>query len=98
MAGLLRLDDIIDRINGYVNMRKGRFISDPLLNLLPLKPETAYMLQEAFLRGHVARVEIIRVSGLAERTGRVLLGSFFLKDCWCLFLPKVLSGLAFRLR
>jgi hypothetical protein len=33
-----------------------------------------YMLQEAFLRGHIARGEIVRVSGLAERTGRIPLG------------------------
>ena len=74
MTELLRLDSIIERIKGYVNLRLARLISDPLQNLPPLKPEAAYMLQEAFLRGHIARGEIIRVSGLAERTGRVLLG------------------------
>jgi Fic family protein len=74
MTGLLRLDSIIERIKGYVNLRTARLISDPLPNLPPLKPEAAYMLQEAFLRGHMARGEIIRVSGLAERTGRALLG------------------------
>jgi len=74
MTGLLRLDRFIERIKGYVNLRMSRLISDPLQNLPPLKPEAAYMLQEAFLRGHIARGEIIRVSGLAERTGRILLG------------------------
>lgn len=74
MTGLLRLDSVIERIKGYVNLRSARLISDPLPNLPPLKPEAAYMLQEGFLRGHMARGEIIRVSGLAERTGRVLLG------------------------
>ena len=74
MTGLLRLDRFIERIKGYVNLRSARLISDPLPNLPPLKPEAAYMLQEAFLRGHIARGEIIRVSGLAERTGRVMLG------------------------
>ena len=74
MAGLLQLDGIIDRIKGYVNMRNSLLIPDPQSNLQPLKPEAAYMLQEAFLRGHIARGEIIRVSGLAERTGRILLG------------------------
>ena len=74
MTGLLRLDSVIERIKGYVSLRMSRLISDPLQNLPPLKPEAAYMLQEAFLRGHIARGEIIRVSGLAERTGRILLG------------------------
>ncbi len=71
MAGLLRLDGILERIKGYVRLRMGGLIPDPLP---PLKPEAAGMLQEAFLRGRIARGEIIRVSGLAERTGRILLG------------------------
>ena len=74
MNGLLGLDNILDRINGYVNMRMARLIPEPLPNFPLLKPEAAYMLQEAFLRGHVARGEIIRISGMAERTGRILLG------------------------
>ncbi len=32
------------------------------------------MLQEALLRGQVSRGEIIRSSGMAKRTGRILLG------------------------
>ncbi len=32
------------------------------------------MLQEALLRGEVRRGNLIRVSGMAERTGRILLG------------------------
>jgi hypothetical protein len=32
------------------------------------------MLQEAMLRGQSARGDLIRVSGMAERTGRALLG------------------------
>ena len=74
MAGLLQLDGILERIKGYANMRKGLLIPDPQSNPVPLKHEAAYMLQEAFLRGHMARGDIIRVSGLAERTGRILLG------------------------
>jgi Fic family protein len=74
MAGLLQLDGIIDRIKGYVNLRHRLLIPDSPLHLPPLKPQAAYMLQEAFLRGHIARGEILRVSGLAERTGRILLG------------------------
>jgi len=74
MNGLLGLDNILGRIKGYVNMRMARLIPEPLPNGPPLKPEAAYMLQEAFLRGQVARGEIIRISGMAERTGRILLG------------------------
>jgi hypothetical protein len=74
MNDLLGLDGILGRIKGYVAMRMARLIPEPLPDLPALKPEEAYMLQEVFLRGHVARGEIIRISGLAERTGRILLG------------------------
>lgn len=39
-----------------------------------MRVEAAYMLQEVLLRGEVARGDVVRVSGLAERTGRILLG------------------------
>lgn len=74
MDRLLRLDAIIDRIKGYVNMRIARLIPEPLPNFPLLKREAAFMLQETFLRGHVARGVIIRGAGMAERTGRILLG------------------------
>jgi len=74
MAGMLRLDSLIKRVKSYVHLRTARLIAEPLPNLSPLKPEAAFMLQEAFLRGQISRGEIIRVSGLAERTGRILLG------------------------
>jgi Fic family protein len=73
MDGLLKLDDILDRIKGYVHMRRAKLIPEPLPDLPRLKTEAAYMLQEVLLRGHVARGEILRASGMAERTGRILL-------------------------
>jgi hypothetical protein len=41
-------------------------ILDPLQNLPPLKPEAAYIFQEAFSRGNIARGEISQGSALAE--------------------------------
>ena len=74
MHGLLKLDSLLDRISGYVSMRGAKLIPGPKPEYQSLKPEAAYMLQEALLRGEIGRGDIIRASGMAERTGRVLLG------------------------
>ena len=74
MAGLLKLDDLLDRIGGYVQLRVAKVAPAPKQGHPALKPEAAYMLQEAVLRGEVTRGDIIRISGMAERTGRMLLG------------------------
>jgi hypothetical protein len=74
MRGLLGLEGLLDRVKGYVNMRSSGLIPGPLRDLPPLKPEATYMLQEALLRGQTARGDLIRASGMAERTGRILLG------------------------
>ena len=73
MEGLLRLDGLLERIKGYVSMREAKLIAAPTPRDQPLKSEAAYMLQEILLRGEVGRGEVIRVSGMAERTGRMLL-------------------------
>lgn len=74
MHGLLKLDGLLDRINGYVSMRGAKLIPGPKPEYQSLKPEAVYMLQEALLRGEMGRGDMVRVSGMAERTGRVLLG------------------------
>jgi Fic family protein len=74
MHGLLRLDGLLDRIQAYVGMRGAKLIPAPKAEFPTLKPEASYMLQEALLRGRVSRGDIIRVSGMAERTGRLVLG------------------------
>jgi len=73
MHGLLKLDGLLDRISGYVSLRGAKLIPGPKPDQ-PLKQEAAYMLQEALLRGEVGRGDMIRVSGMAERSGRMLLG------------------------
>lgn len=74
MRGLLKLDTLLGRINGYVSMRGAKLIPGSKPEYQSLKPEAVYMLQEALLRGEVGRGEMFRVSGMAERTGRILLG------------------------
>jgi hypothetical protein len=51
-----------------------KLIPGPKPEYQSLKPEAVYMLQEALLRGEVGRGEMFRVSGMAERAGRILLG------------------------
>jgi Fic family protein len=74
MHGLLKLDGLLDRISGYVSMRGAKLIPGVKPEYQTLKQEAAYMLQEALLRGEVGRGDMLRVSGLAERTGRIVLG------------------------
>ena len=46
------------------------------------------MLQEALLRGQVSRGDIIRVSGMAERTGRLVLGQLLDEGLLVSYSPK----------
>ena len=73
MRGLLGMDNLLDRIRGYVIMRERKMIPGPAQEIRPLKPEAAYMLQEVLLRGKVARGDLLRVSGMAVRSGRIVL-------------------------
>jgi hypothetical protein len=60
-----------------------------------LKPEAAYMLQEALLRGEVTRGDMIRVLGMAERTGRMLLGQLLEEGMLVADMPKGPVRIAF---
>lgn len=74
MGRMLALDGLLGRIQGYVNLRKEKAIAAPTAASPPLRKEAARMLQETLLRGEVSRGDAIRCAGMAERTGRKLLG------------------------
>ena len=95
MGGLLKLDDLLARIRGYVQLRGAKIAPAPKQGQAGLKPEAAYMLQEAVLRGEVARGDIIRVSGMAERTGRMLLGQLLEEGMLISDMPKGPVRIAF---
>jgi Fic family protein len=95
MNGLLKLDALLDRIKGYVQLRGARVAPGPKPEHRALKPEAAYMLQEALLRGEVTRGDMIRVSGMAERTGRILLGQLLNEGLLVSDTPKGPVRLAF---
>lgn len=68
MKELLQLENLRDRIIGYVHLRSE--------NMLPhentLRIEAKYVLSEIMMRGEIARGEVKRISGLEERTARDL--------------------------
>ena len=73
MGNLLRLDGLLDRVEGYIRSRELKLLPGPTPEAPPLKREASCMLQEVLLRGEMARGAVLRVSGMAERTGRDLL-------------------------
>jgi Fic family protein len=69
MRGLLGLDGLVARIEGYVARRTAGGLG------AKLPPAAGRLLSEALLRGEVARGEAARVTGTSERTARRILGS-----------------------
>jgi len=68
MKELLDLDNIQNRIKGYVDLRSHNMIS----NEKELRQEAKFILVEVMLRGEVPRNEAKRITGLGERTARAL--------------------------
>jgi hypothetical protein len=73
MGGLLRLEELVERTRKYVELRSSGMIPGPA-GEKGLRAEAARMLQDILVRGEAARGSVISVSGLKERTGRILLG------------------------
>ncbi len=74
MNSLLRTRDFLPRINAYVEMRRAGSLKSPVAGSDDkLKKEAAYMLHEAVVKGEVPRGDMIRVSGMPERTARNIL-------------------------
>ncbi|NTV15454.1 MAG: Fic family protein [Desulfobulbaceae bacterium] len=61
MSGLLELDGMLKRIEGYVTRQ---------VHLGELHAESYYLLREAFLRGEIPRGEAARITGKPERSAR----------------------------
>jgi Fic family protein len=64
MSGLLELDRMQKRIEGYVTRQ---------VHLGELQAESYYLLREAFLRGEIPRGEAARITGKPERSARRVL-------------------------
>ncbi len=68
MRSLLEIDTLSDRIASYIERRASGGLGKTRVPV-----EAKYLLQEAMLRGEVARGEAPRITGLGERTARNLL-------------------------
>lgn len=95
MNGLLRLDGLLERLHGYARLREEKVIPAPKGAEGHLRKEAAFMLQEALLCGEVSRGDMIRVSGLAERTGRKVLGQLLNEGLLVSDMPKGAVRIAF---
>jgi Fic family protein len=73
MGSLLRLEELVERIRRYVELRSSGLIPGPA-GEKGLRIESARMLQEILVKGVSARGAVIAASGLKERTGRSLMG------------------------
>ncbi|MEA3465691.1 MAG: Fic family protein [Thermodesulfobacteriota bacterium] len=95
MANLLDLDNLLDRIEGYVKMRNAKLISSPLPVKYPsLKLEAAKMLQQVLLRGEMSRGDVAAASGLS-RAGRTILNQLVDEGILKSDMPKGSVRLAF---
>lgn len=74
MGELLKLEELIQRIRHYIDMRNRGIVPGPSGEKQPLRPEASGMLQEVLIHGVSSRGDVIHASGLKERTGRSLLG------------------------
>jgi len=87
MGGLLRLEELVERIRRYVELRSSGMIPGPA-GEKGLRAEAARMLQEILVRGVAARGLVIAASGLKERTGRNLLGQLIEEELLIADTPK----------
>jgi Fic family protein len=74
MGGMLRLEELVQRIRHYVDLRERGMVPGPSGKKEPLRAEASRMLQEVLIHGVSTRGDVIQSSGLKERTGRTLLG------------------------
>ena len=94
MSGVLKLDGLLERIAGYVNLRAAKMIPTPA-GLSPwLKPEAAKMLQEVLLRGEMPRGEVAAVSK-SSRMGKDILAQLVAEKILQSDMPKGPVRLAF---
>ncbi|MHB8828359.1 MAG: Fic family protein [Syntrophales bacterium] len=87
MEGLLRLEELVERIRQYIELRGSGMIPGPP-GEKALRNESARMLQEVLVKGEAARGAVIEASGLKERTGRTLLGQLIIEGLLVSDTPK----------
>jgi Fic family protein len=71
MNELLDLDNLAQRMNGYVDLRAQGLLTGEKA----LKEESKYILTQVMLRGEISRGDAKRVTGLSERSARRVLSA-----------------------
>jgi len=71
MSDLLDLDNLTQRIHGYIDLRAQGILTGEK----QLKEESKYILTEVMLRGEISRGDAKRVTGLSERSARRVLSA-----------------------
>lgn len=94
MTGVLGLQDLLDRITGYVSARHDKRIQAPTGHESGMKLDAANMLQEVLLRGEMGRGEIA-AAAKTIRTGREVLAQLIAEGILVSSMPKSPVRLAF---
>jgi len=94
MTGMLRLQDLLDRIAGYVRARNDKRIPPPPGHTPGMKLDAINMLQEVFLRGEMARGDLANAAS-SYRTGRDVLAQLIAEGVLVSQMPKSPVRLAF---
>jgi Fic family protein len=77
MNSLLALNEFLERLEKYVEMRNSGLIVDERGSKLPpLHARAAVVLKEAAVKGELARGEVFRLIEMSERSGRNILKTF----------------------
>lgn len=73
MDGLLALNGLVSRLEGYVQLREKGVVPGPEGVAAPLRSEVTEVLRAAVVEGEITRGEVARLIGMSERTGRDVL-------------------------
>lgn len=94
MTGMLQLQDLLDRITGYVQARNDKRIPPPPGHAPGMKMDAAKILQDVLLRGEMGRGEAA-ASATTPRTGREVLAQLVAEGILVSSMPKSPVRLAF---
>lgn len=94
MTGMLRLQDLLDRIEGYVHARRDKRIPPPSGHEPGMKLDAVKMLQEVLLRGEMGRGDVA-AAATTPRMGREVLAQLVAEGILVSSMPKSPVRLAF---
>jgi Fic family protein len=94
MTGMLQLQELLDRITGYIQARNDKRIPPPPGHAAGMKLDAAKMLQEVLLRGEMGRGEVA-AAATSARTGREVLAQLLAEGILVSNMPKSPVRLAF---